>query len=43
MLEITIISCYIPKKVQFSLIIYTFGYSQKAHSEHKIDILLVVY
>jgi len=29
MLEITLIYCYITKKVQFNLLIYTFGYSQK--------------
>jgi len=29
MLEITIISCYITKKVQFDSINYIFGYAQK--------------
>jgi len=29
MLEITIISCYITKKVKFNSLKYNFGYSQK--------------
>ena len=43
MLEITIIYCYITKKVKFNSIKYTFWVFTKAHSEHKIDILLVGY
>jgi len=30
MIEITVISCYITKKVQFNLTKYTFGYSKSS-------------
>ena len=43
MLEIAIFSRYITKKVQINLINHTLWVFTKAHSEHKIDILLVGY
>jgi len=43
MLENTIISCYITKKVQYYFNKLYFWVFTKAHSEHKIDILLVGY